>query len=151
MSETSALAELYESLMSMPGVRALLGFLGGLISLWLGQKAARRNAKAAEKTTELDVHLQPLKAGLEVWQQLNQPLINAVSRAEKRIADLEEQGREDRQDLAQSLSLLMHYADWIERGALPPPPDIPSWLRRRMNTVIDHLTEDHNKTPDEGA
>jgi hypothetical protein len=112
-----------------------------LLVAWMSQKVAQRNAKATEQTTALDIALQPLKESNAAWQALNAPLIARIEGLEKdnvadraRITRLEE-------EYGRALTLLLEWAAWITRGAPPPPPNIPAWLREHMPQALrDMLT-----------
>jgi hypothetical protein len=117
-------------------------FIGGILTLWLSQKAANRNAKANEQTTQLETALQPLKESNAAWQALNAPLVARITALEKgrdedraRITKIEtEYGR--------ALELLLEWAAWITKGAPPPPPNIPTWLREHMPETLRSVLAD---------
>lgn len=140
--------------------KAVLLFVGGLATTWLTQKAMRRNAKAVEKTSELDQALRPIKDANDAWADLVEPMRAELKELRKdRDADYEErkadrQRMKDLEDgqkatndelqdtkghLERALELVVHFVKWADDGAPPPPPDVPTWVRAYMLTMINDL------------
>lgn len=152
-------------------LKTILAVGGTALTGWLTFKVGRRNAKAVEKTSELEVQLRPMKDINEAWEKLNTPLIEEVARLSKKGNDsdariesletalhaVENEQRILVQDYGRALTLLVSFAHWIDNGALPPPPNIPDWLREHMLAAIKRVTTGPQPTvsqidgPNEGA
>lgn len=142
--------------------KAVLGFLGVFLAAWLTNKVARRNVKAVEKTTQLETQLKPMQATVDAWEKLNKPLLDEVARLGQkastdsgRIKSLEDalhavenETRALTEDYGRALALLISFVQWIDSGAQPPPPDVPSWLRDHMAAAFRRV---HSTKHDEGA
>lgn len=126
-------------------LKTALTFMGGLLAALIGQQAAKRNAKAAEKTAELDHTLRPLELANATWEKLLPPMIDRVDALEAEVKNLRKEQHEREGTLMKSLSLLVHWGQWIEAGASPPPPFIPDWLRTHMIQAIHDLDHPPNK------
>lgn len=119
-----------------------LTFLGGLLAAFIGQQAAKRNAKAAEKTSQLEHALRPLESANAAWERLLAPMETRIDDLQKQLDEMKTDQREREGILMRAISLLVSYATWIDGGAMPPPPDIPEWVRKHMTQAIKDIQED---------
>lgn len=125
-------------------IKTGLTFLGGLLAALIGQQAARRNAKATEKTAQLDNALRPLELANATWEKLLAPMEKRIDTLQAEVKELRQEQHDREGMLMQSLSLLVHWGQWIESGAAPPPPFIPEWLREHMLQALRDLDQkDH--------
>lgn len=151
-------------------LKIVISTLGGIVIAWISQKAAKRNDKAAAKTGELDNQLRPLESATESWQEIAADARTQLAemRAEREaetaerhadrenmhalensLHDLGLQMRTLHADFNRAIDQLIHFARWIDDGALPPPPDIPEWLRTHMvRPIRDVFSSDKHQDED---
>lgn len=151
-------------------LKIVISTIGGVVIAWISQKAAKRNDKATAKTTELDQQLRPLESATESWQEIAADARRELAemRAERKTVSLDRAADRERMrqledshhqlslqmrtlhaDFNRAIDQLVEFARWIDSGALPPPPDIPEWLRTHMvQPIKDALYGDRHHDED---
>ena len=121
------------------GVKAVLTFVGGVLTVVISQRAARRGAQVQERTATLDYAIRPLESAVASWEKLLEPMSTRIDDLQSEVQELREEQKEREGLMVQSMTLLMLWGQWIDAGANPPPPVIPSWLRAHMVAALREL------------
>ncbi|MBB4072036.1 hypothetical protein [Canibacter oris] len=120
-------------------IAALAGFATAAIPALVTWLSSRRTAANEERKTETNTDVSVAAA----WREFLTPLRDEVNQLRDRVTHLqqrvyeqEKQLRTQRSQLEQQeqheeklRKKLAEVFDWIESGAVPPPPERPSWLK----------------------
>lgn len=127
--------------MSEAFIGAVAGLVPGLVTALVTWLASKRTAENEKRKNDADADVSvagawrelhvSLKADMEQLREQVDVLNRRVFEQEQQLAVQRSQLEQQEQHEEKLREKLSEVFEWIEAGAVPPPPEYPDWLKRK--------------------